>query len=335
LRFKASTVFPQLKSGDGRVTLDVDEEMAVLSMDGDPVLSIPVIFEHVLTAGQADEIARAWPQAAVLVAFERSSPQARATLREAGIPYATASGELFLHAPPIHVEWPAAKGSGWPTGATSSPFAIRASRVARWLLLHGDAEPSFKQLGEEIELSESVVSRTIRALEEDGLVTVASDSEDARRRRVGLRDAGGMLDALERADAARRPRRQAWEIGARNIDQTLARLRAGEDYLEIPYALGGLLAASLMVRVVEPVAVDVWIPRGTIDRWREELGALPARPGPGRLTIWVAPDPFVLQLRERVKEGWVADPVQTYLDCRRAGERALEAAEAIRQEMRW
>lgn len=304
-------------------------------MDGVLVLTIPVVFEQALTAGQADEIARAWPKAAVLVAFERSSPEARETLREAGVPYAAASGEVFLHAPPIHVEWPASKGSGWPPGVTSSPFAIRASRVARWLLLNVNAEPSFKQLGEEIELSESVVSRTIRALEEDGLVTVGSDSEDARRRRVRLRNAGEMLDALERADAARRPRRQTWEIGARSIDQTLARLRTGEKYLELPYALGGLLAASLMIRVVEPVAVDAWIPRGAIDRWREELGALPARPGPGRLTIWVAPDPFVLQLRERVKEGWVVDPVQTYLDCRRAGERALEAAEAIRQEMRW
>lgn len=335
MRFKASTVFPQLKSRDGRVTLDVDEEKAVLSMDGGPVLTIPVIFERALTAGQAAEISRAWPAAAVLVAFERSSPQARATLREAGVPYATAGGEVFLHAPPVHVEWPATRGSGWPAGTTSSPFAIRASRVARWLLLNVEAEPSFKQLGEEVELSESVVSRTIRGLEEDGLVAVASDSEDARRRRVHLRDAGAMLDALERADAARRPRRQTWEIGARDIEQALARLRAGEEYLDLPYALGGLVAASLLVRVVEPAAADAWIPRGAVDRWREELGAIPARPGPGRLTIWAAPDPFVLQLRERVKGDWVADPVQVYLDCRRAGERALEAAEAIRREMHW
>ena len=47
------------------------------------------------------------------------------------------------------------------------------------------------------------------------------------------------------------------------------------------------------------------------------------------------PDPFILQLTDVLQGLRVADPVQLYLDCRSAGERALEAAEAIRAAMHW
>lgn len=46
-------------------------------------------------------------------------------------------------------------------------------------------------------------------------------------------------------------------------------------------------------------------------------------------------DPFVLSLASDRNGIQVADPVQLHLDCRSAGERALEAAEAIRVDMGW
>jgi hypothetical protein len=46
-------------------------------------------------------------------------------------------------------------------------------------------------------------------------------------------------------------------------------------------------------------------------------------------------DPFVLSLASDRNGIQIADPVQLYLDCRSAGELALEAADAIRAEMRW
>jgi DNA-binding MarR family transcriptional regulator len=327
-------MFSQLESKDRRVVLDLGSQEAVLTMEGSPILSLPIVREGTLTADRAAELAGTGPRPA-LVAFERSSPQARELLREAGIPYAAENGEVFLHAPPVHVEWPAARGATWPGAAAASPFAIRASRVARWLLLHVDAEPFFKEIGAEIELSESMVSRTIRALEEDRLVAVHADARDTRRRRVRLRSAAEMLDAFERADAARKPRRQTWDVGARDVDQVLDRLRRAAKYLELPYVVSGLAGASLVRRVVEPVAVDTWVARTDVDRWMEELAAVPARPGPAKLTVRLAPDPFVFSLGTSVRGISVADSVQLYLDCRRIGERALEAAEAIRKEMGW
>jgi hypothetical protein len=65
------------------------------------------------------------------------------------------------------------------------------------------------------------------------------------------------------------------------------------------------------------------------------LIATPARPAAGRVTAQLTLDPFVLSLASNREGVQVADSVQLYLDCRAAGERALEAADAIRTEMRW
>jgi len=91
----------------------------------------------------------------------------------------------------------------------------------------------------------------------------------------------------------------------------------------------------MLRRVVEPADVLVWIDRADLGAWAERLVAEPARRAPGRVTVSVAPDPFVLTLASEHEGIRLADSVQLYLDCRRAGERALEAAEAIRELMRW
>jgi hypothetical protein len=175
----------------------------------------------------------------------------------------------------------------------------------------------------------------MRALADDGLVAIEADPADARRRRVRLRDAQALLDAFERATVARRPRRVSWDVGARDAAEAIDRLRTAAKRLALPYAVSGLAGAAFIRRVVEPAEVGVWISRDDPERWAEELIAVPSRPGPGRITAYMTPDPFVLSLATSYDNLRVADPVQLYLDCRRAGERALEAADAIRTEMNW
>jgi DNA-binding MarR family transcriptional regulator len=317
-----------------QVELDLGKRRAALLMDGKRVASFDIERTEVLTAGRVEELASANAEGR-LVAFERSSPQARELLRRHGISYASADGELFVHAPPIYVERPPRHRSITPMPAPASPFAIRSSRVPRWLLLHVDERLSFRELAETVELSEAMVSRTARVLSDDGLVAIESDPADARRRRVRLRDAQALLDAFERATVARRPRRMTWDVGARDAPEAIKRLQAAADRLELPYTVSGLAGAAFVRRVVEPADVSIWIPRDDPGRWAEELMAVSARPGPGRITVHLAPDPFVLSLATTREHVQVADPVQLYLDCRRAGERALEAAEAIRAEMNW
>ena len=112
-------------------------------------------------------------------------------------------------------------------------------------------------------------------------------------------------------------------------------LQAAAHELKVPYAVGGVAGASFVRPAVEPVDVVVWIRRDDADLWAERLAATPSRPAPGRVTMQLTRDPFVLSLAGDRGGIQVADPVQLYLDCRSAGERALEAADAIRAEMGW
>lgn len=321
-------------TGQGeRIALDIGKRRAILLMDGKRAGAFDIKREDVLTSARAEELLTT-EVGNRLVVFERSSPQARELLRRHGLSYAAADGELFVHAPPIHVERPPGRAVV-PATVPAAPFAIRSSRVPRWLLLHADERLTIRELAEVVELSEAMVSRTVRALADDGLVAIESDPADARRRRVRLRDPQALLDAFERATAGRRPRRVTWDVGARDALEALNRLRTAAKRLRLPYAVGGLAGAAFIRRVVEPAAVSVWISRDDPQRWAEELIAVAARPGPGRVTAYLAPDPFVLSLASIYDHIQVADPVQLYLDCRRLGERALEAAEAIRDEMHW
>jgi len=180
-----------------------------------------------------------------------------------------------------------------------------------------------------------MVSRTVRALADDGLVAIEADPTAARLRLARLRDPARLLDAFERALAPRRPRRMTWDVDARDAVAAMQALRDAAERLKIPYAVGGVAGASLIRRVVEPAEVVVWIGRDDAERWADELMAAPSRPAPGRITAQLAPDPFVLSLATEHDGIQVADPVQLYLDCRAAGERALEAADVIRTEMGW
>ncbi len=303
-------------------------------MDGKRVVALDVERVETLTFGRATELVEG-SAAGRLIAFERSSPKARDLLRRAGMSYAAADGELFVHAPPVHVERPSRRRSVALQPQPTAAFALRASRIPRWLLLHAAERPTFRQLARTVELSEAMVSRTVHALADDALVGIELDPDDRRRRRVRLRDTQALLDAFERAVIARRPQRMTWDIGARDVPDGLKRLGTAGKHLGLPYAVGGLAGAAYVRRAVEPAEVSVWIERADSERWADELVAVSSRTGPGRVTVHLAPDPFVLSLATSYDHVQVADPVQLYLDCRRAGERALEAADAIRVEMNW
>jgi len=328
--------FPQIKSEDGRVELKVGLRRASLLLDGKRVVDFDVRHEETLSTQAAEAMELPDPPPRWLVAFERSSPRARHVLRALGVSYVSTTGEMHIHAPPVHVELPARRPSFSEAAPfRSSPFAIRAGRVPRWLLLHLEATPSFRDLGAEVDLGASVVSRTVRALAEEGFVAVSSDPNDSRVRRVRVRRPPALLEAFERASLGRRVAQKTWDIGSRDPEKTLERLHRSANRIGLPYAIGGLAGASRFAKVVEPASVDVWIRRKDIEAWADDLSAVPARPRPGTVTFRATPDPYVLSLAEERGGLQVADPVQVYLDCRGAGERAIDAADHIRQEMGW
>lgn len=308
-----------------------------MSIDGRRERSFAVRRVEALTRAAAEELvkeARA-SRRRIMIAFDRSSPEARAYLRDRRASYAAADGEVFLYDPPLYVERPPRLKVASVGPPPAAPFANRASRVPRWLLLHATEQRSFRELSTWLELSEAMVSRTMHALADDGLVAIESDPADARRRLARLGEPSLLLDAFERAVALRRPRRVTWEIGARDAPDAIRTLQKAACKVDVPYAIGGVAGASLAGSAVEPLDVMVWIRRDDTELWAAELTPITSRPAPGRVTMQLTRDPFVLSLASDRDGIQVADPVQLYLDCRAEGEVALEAADAIRAEMGW
>ena len=79
-----------------------------MSIDGRRERSFAVRRVEVLTRAGAEELVNEarGSRRRIMIAFERSSPEARAYSRERRASYSAADGEVFLYEPPLYVERP-------------------------------------------------------------------------------------------------------------------------------------------------------------------------------------------------------------------------------------
>ncbi len=311
-----------------------------------PASTFVPVFIPALTrqsAGQVIERAHHESRPRLFVSFRRSSPEARAALRAAEISFAGDDGHLYVRAPGILVErgdvvaaYPiaAVEFDRAGTVAVRNPYAIRGSRIARWMLLYPEQAFSPSSLAGAVDLNAAAVSRLVTALEEGALVREeASEPRRGRHRSVRLARPMSLLEDWLPVWRRRRIQRWRWDIGARDVDGALGLLKEAESI--DGWAVGGLVGAATIRRVVEPVAVSVWTSPAAVERLASTLDPIDTAGGRGSLEVSVAPDPWTLQLARLVDGLRVADPVQLWLDCASEGERALEAAEAVAQSMNW
>jgi DNA-binding MarR family transcriptional regulator len=273
-----------------------------------------------------------------LVRFRRASSDAKRFLRDHGIAYASDAGEVFILDPPvaIHQGPPRTPQSVTARRETGSPFANKASRVSRWLLNHASERFNIRQLARHTHLSEAAVSNTVRSLDEQMLLSVVGDRDDKRLRWVQLERPGALLEAWADTWERRRLQTLDWDIGSADVEETLNRLPAAEsEQAQLRWALGGTAGAAALVRAVEPAEVAIWVMEEDLPTWEALLVPTPSRGRRGSLRLGVAPDPYLFELSSVEGDVRVADPAQIYLDCVREGERALEAADAVRERMGW
>jgi len=214
-----------------------------------------------------------------------------------------------------------------------NPFASRASRICRYLLLHPSETFMLSALASATEVNKGFTSEVISALAAEALVTVEGDPGDARARLIRLADATRLLDEWRRVWQRRRPAAQRFDLGTRTVDETLRALKDARD-VEVPWAISGLAGASFVRKAVEPADVLLLTTAEGAKEWPRALLADPS-PDRGLLRIAVMPDPFVFGLARLDGRLRIADPVQLWLDTATAGERAAAAAAAIAETMRW
>jgi hypothetical protein len=319
----------------------------LIRVDDKHVTPFEVMAVSALTSDAVDEVldrAAASRRQPWLLVYERSSPASRERLREAGLSYLGVDGRVLLQAPPLFVDRdrPADRSTshvGWGTATSASllrnPFAVRGSRVARWLLLHPEQSFVISQLATHVELSVAAVSRAVQALDEMALVQTATAAGDARGREVRLRRPIELLNAWLPVWQRRRVQRTTWDVGADSVKSAIKSMASAASERDVDWALGGLAGAAEVARVVEPADAAVWIDPDDLAALAEVLMPERSRGGRGTLRVTAAPDPWTLTLATASGRLPVADPVQLWLDCSSEGERALEAADAVAKVMGW
>jgi hypothetical protein len=301
----------------------------------------------VLTRRTAEELldnANRSPRRLIFVSYHRASPDARAALRAAGISFAGEDGRVFVRAPGILVERdelrkgrPALGWKGRVGDDARNPFANRSSRVARWLLLHHEELFSPGELASAVDLNPAAVSRVVRGLEDDALVRAVKPVAGGRRRPVRVERPLALLEAWLPLWQRRRIASRYWDIGARNTDEALSLLREVADVRSEGWAIGGLAGMAMVRRAVEPANVVVWASSYAAEALENDLQpeSQPVRGQRGTVRVLIAPDPWTLDLARPIDGLPIADNVQLWLDCASEGERALEAADAVAEEVGW
>jgi hypothetical protein len=329
--FEAKAKYP-----DDPVRVDEEGDAVRLMVAGHDVgLRLRPVRHDTLTLAQALDI-----QAGddLIVRFRRASPDAKRTLLERGIHYASDDGEISVLDPPIVIRQSASRGRRQTKVGRQDrrPFARKASRVSRWLLLHPRQTFNVRQLARHTNLSEGAVSTTVRELHDRLLVEVMRDPDDARVRLIRAAEPMLLLQAWEREWELQRIRTTDWDIGTNDVGDTLRHVReAASTDPSLKWAVGGTAGAAKIVRSVEPADVLLWVGTNDLADWEEILVPAPGRGRRGTLRLAIAPDPYIFELTETFDEVPVADRVQLYLDTSREGERALEAADALRRVSRW
>jgi hypothetical protein len=275
----------------------------------------------------------------VLVIYDRASPDAREILQQHGVSYVGREGRWHVSGPSIYIDRDRPKRSPSVPQRLAhdlNPFAKRASRLARWLLLHPTETYAIRELAHHADVSEATASRTIEALTARGHVRTVLSEADRRTKRVTLARPDELLEEWRHEWERRRVPTEFWRIGARDPDEALHLLtEVGKSDPTITWAVGGLAGAAMLHRAVDPADVFVWVPPGAHQRLAAALMAESVPRRRADIRIAVQRDPWVFELSSEHAGVVLADPVQLWLDCSTEGERALEAADAVRATMNW
>ncbi len=266
----------------------------------------------------------------ILIVAERADEEALILLRAEGRSYHVEStGEVYLSPLRAPERTPSA-----PARRPTDPFARRASRICRHLLLHPAEEFTINALAEASKVDKSVVSRVVAELEREVFVRVETDAFDGRARVVRLANARRLLEEWRVVWRRTRVPPKRFDIGTKSLEPTLRVIADASAGLQDPWAISGTAGASFLRRAVEPADVLLLTTADGLVEWQEKLFAEPSSDR-GLLQIAIIRDPFLFTLTWPHRKLQVADPVQLWLDTAIAGERAAEAAEAIAKEMRW
>jgi hypothetical protein len=248
----------------------------------------------------------------------------RRLCEEAGVQWLDLSGNVHIIAPGVRILIEGKPNRFKPRGRPSSAFAPKASRIARWLLIHPDTFLSQRDIAVATDMDEGYTSRVVGRLKEENLVV--RDDEGAIR----ARDPSLLLDAWREAYDFEKHRILRGHVAARSGDALLRATAESLSELNADHAASGLGAAWLMTRFAGFRLVTFYL--------REQpspalLDGLSFREEERGANVWlVVPNDEGVFHGSSEREGIrCVHPVQVYLDLAAHPERASDAVNELRE----
>ncbi len=255
------------------------------------------------------------------------SPGAREQLRHERIGYFELGGSLYLPIPGafILIDRPAAKTAA---KAVNAIFSGQRAQVIHAAWVHDEEWFNVRDLADRSLVSTATVSQTLTALEQRDYAE-SRGSGPAKQRR--LTDRTALLDAWAEHQRNGKPpavrRYYAPQAAAARVFEALdaAAEGAGVAY-EVTGAAAGNLHTPFLTQVSQLLCRVEARGAATV---LEVIDARPVREG-WNLVIMDAETPSAFAFRQRGEYGWIADPLQTYLDLLQEGGRSKDLAEELR-----
>lgn len=253
----------------------------------------------------------------------------RRICREHTISWLDLSGNADIKAPGLRIHVEGKPNKFKPTGRPKDIFAPKSSRIARHLLIESERFITQRELKQEVNLDEGLVSRVVREMERMNLLirNVAGG--------VRPKDPNILLDGWSEKYNFSKHQIIKGYIAERTSDAVLSRLSNVFEKYGSGYALTGLSAAWVLSKFATFRTSTVYLRETPSDELLKELNFVKGDKGSN---VWL-----VIPNDEGVFDGMSGSqgincvhPVQVYVDLKAHPERAREAAEELRtQYFRW
>lgn len=248
----------------------------------------------------------------------------KALCSQAGVSWLDLSGNARITAPRLRIIVEGRPNRHARPGRPSDPFAPKASRITRMLLLDPETPVAQRDVVSRSGLDKGFVSRTLQRLTAGGFVE--RDSEGVIR----VSQPAKLLAAW----------RAAYDFQRHHIIRAVVAARSGPDLLQraaatlanagLGYAATGLAAAWVYAPFSTYRTATLYVDQIPSSETMKLLGAREMAAG-ANLWLVVPNDTGVFTGSRRVDGIAVASPLQTYLDLAAQPERAEEAAEELRR----
>lgn len=245
---------------------------------------------------------------------------------EAGISWLDLSGNADVTAPGLRLFVRGEKNKFISPGRNENPFAPKSSRIARHMLYQTNRAWTQRELADETGLGEGFVSRIVKSLEAQQLI-----SRDSQGKLI-VAKAEVMLDAWQQGYDFTKHEILRGHVAGRSGEEIQGKISSTLKNLSVDHAATGLGAAWLYSRFAAFRTVTVYLKEWPDKHILEQIGF---RENTSGANVWliIPKDPDIFYGIQPVADIPCVHRIQVWLDLKSLPERAEEAATELRKNL--